>query len=401
MKNFTNELFKQTFHKERDKLYFSPGRVNIIGGHTDYNGGAVLPFCIDFGIYGAVSKRTDNQIHVFSDNIRRKGIISFALDQLEYDENRNYANYISGLFHELHIRKYVVSDGFDLVIAGNLPRGGGLSSSAALLVLVCNIVNDLNNFGLDGVQIALISKAVENLYIGVNCGIMDQFIIANGKKDHAIYLESNTLNYEFIPCNMEDYKFVLVNSNITRRLKKSKYNLRQKETQDILAILKQHVDIEYICDLLPNDYEQYEAYIEEEDLKKRFKHLVNEHDRVKQAKIALSNNDFVGLGMLLTKAHESARDLYEVSSLVLDRLVVLAMDAGSLGSKMIGGGFGGSTLNLVETSKLDGFIDNFTELYIREYNSQPIINVVKVTDGACELKWLSKQIKNRSNNFLF
>lgn len=381
-----NELYKNRFDKNPDKIYFSPGRVNIIGGHTDYNGGAVLPFCINLGIYAAASPRNDNQVNIYSDNLPKKGIISFKLDNLKYHEQRGFANYASGLFNELKVRGHKLKKGFNLAMVGNLPRGGGLSSSAALLLLISNVINDFNNLGLTGTEMALISKNVENNYIGVNCGIMDQFIIANGKTKKAIYLESNTLEYEYIPCEMNSHKFVLVNSNVTRKLTESKYNVRYSETQEVLKILQEHVSIHHICDLKPEDYYKYEKYIHLTYLKRRFKHLVDEHARVKQAANALKSRDFVLLGNLLSLAHESARDLYEISSDKLDDLVLIAMKSGSLGSKMIGGGFGGSTLNLVKTDDLESFMTNFTKMYFEKYKTKPIINTVEVTSGTGEIQ---------------
>ncbi len=378
-------IFNQKFGYEPTKTYYSPGRVNIIGGHTDYNGGHVLPFCISLGIYAAVSYRDDAVVNIYSKNIPDKGIVSFGLDELEYDEKRDFANYASGVFKELIIRKYNINKGFDLALVSNLPTGGGLSSSAAFLVLICKILNDQFNLGLDGTKMALISKTVENQYIGVSCGIMDQFIIANGKANTAIFLNASNLNYEYVPFKTDEYKFVLVNSNITRKLVESKYNVRQRESQEVLEILKQHVDIDNVCDVCPCQYEELAKHIDNPDLKKRFKHLIDENYRVKLSKVALANNDFVKLGSLLNEAHISVRDLYEVSSEVLDELVELATKSGSLGSKMIGGGFGGSTLNIIKADELDKFIETFTKAYMDKYNLQPIINLVEITDGVKQI----------------
>ena len=213
---------------------------------------------------------------------------------------------------------------------------------------------------------------------------MDQFVIANGKKDCAIFLDTQKLEYEYI--NMDnDYAFILVNSNITRKLVDSKYNIRQKETQDILIELKKHVKINNICDLRPEDYDLYQSYLDNIDLKNRFRHLVDENSRVKAAKEAIELGDYNTLGNLLYQAHISARDLYQVSSTVLDDLVEMGMNAGSLGSKMIGGGFGGSTLNLVHRNMTNLFIENFTNIYINKYNKEPIIKVVNIEDGVKRL----------------
>lgn len=385
MKERIINIFKNIYKYNPDKTYFSPGRVNIIGGHTDYNGGFVLPFCIDAGIYAAVSKRNDNIINVYSDNLSYKGVISFTMDNLSYNPKRDFANYISGVLMELSVRKFKLTGGYDIAILGNLPRGGGLSSSAALSILVTKIFSDYNKLDLDGTRMALITKTVENMYIGVSCGIMDQFIIANGKKHNAIYLNANTLDYCYVPINTSDYKMVLINSNQTRKLTESKYNVRQAETQKALKILKEFVSINYLCDLTPKEYEINKIHIKDQILKKRVEHVVYENDRVKQAKIALERNNFKELGLLLNKAHESARDLYEISSSVLDDLVNLAIESGSLGSKMIGGGFGGSTLNIVKSDNLQSFLKTFTMKYKENYKKEPIIHVFEPTNGVSEI----------------
>lgn len=385
MKEQIINIFKSIFHYEPDKTYFSPGRVNIIGGHTDYNGGTVLPFCIDAGIYAAVSMRDDNKVNVYSDNLAYKGVKSFSLENLSYDKQRDFANYVSGVLLELKVRKFDITRGYDICMVGNLPRGGGLSSSAALLILITKIVNDYNNLNINGVRMALITKTVENMYIGVSCGIMDQFIIANGKKNKAIFLNANSLDYRYVPVDTTDYKLLLVNSNQTRKLTESKYNVRQKETQDALKILKKHVSIQHLCDLSIEDYEENKIYLRDPVLRKRVEHVVYENERVKLAKVALENNNFEELGKLLNSAHVSARDLYEISSDILDDLVELALESGSIGSKMIGGGFGGSTLNIIRTKELDKFLKTFRNKYRAKYNKEAVINLFEPTDGVSEI----------------
>ena len=381
MENSVKILFKKIYNLDYQEIYFSPGRVNIIGGHTDYNGGNVLPFCIDMGIYAAVSIRSDSNVYVYSENIKNKGIISFDLTNLDYDFKRDFANYISGAFKVLIDLGLKLDKGINLALISNLPTGGGLSSSAALLVLILTILNNNFNLNLSKTDLALLAKKVENDYIGVNCGIMDQFIIANGKKNHALYLNTVNLEYEEIKVSLDDYQFVLVNSNITRKLTESKYNERQIESQKLLHLLQEHISINNVCDCSINDFEKLVGYIQDKTLRKRFEHLVFENHRVYQAKEALKNNDFNALGRLLDKAHDSIKNLYEVSSDVLDELVILAKEAGSLGSKMIGGGFGGSTLNIVKTVDLKDFQTEFAKLYRIKYKKEPVMQVVRIMDG--------------------
>ncbi len=385
MNNSIKDIFNKHFNYLPDKSYFSPGRVNIIGGHTDYNGGAVLPFCINLGIYGAITFRNDSMINVYSHNFSRLGGISFDLEKMDQAKDLGFVDYVVGTILIYKENGYLINKGFDLAIHGNLPKGGGLSSSAAFLVLIGNMFNDYFKFNLSGAEIAKLARSVENDYIGVKCGIMDQFIIANGLKDHALYLETDSLNYEHVPLILDDYKFILVNSRTTRKLVESNYNTRQKESLDVLNTLKKHVDINHICELKPNDYYKYEKYISEIELKNRFKHLVDEHHRVVLSKAALINKDYITLGKLLTEAHYSAKDLYKVSSDTLDNLVEMGLSSGSIGSKMIGGGFGGSTLNLVKASHLDSFLNVFTENYKKAYHQEPIINIVFPMDKAGEL----------------
>lgn len=385
MKEKIITIFEKVYQYTPEKTYFSPGRVNIIGGHTDYNGGHVLPFCINLGLYAAVSLRDDQTVNVYSDNLPNKGIISFSLENLSYDPKRDFANYVSGVFMELIVRKFDIKHGFDIVLYGNLPRGGGLSSSAALLVLITKIISDYNHFDLDGVRMALITKTVENMYIGVSSGIMDQFIIANGKSQKAIYLNANTLDYRYVPVQTDDYKLVLINSNTTRKLTESNYNTRQTETQHALQKIQKVVPINHLCDLSIDQFEQLKILLQDETLVKRVKHVVYENIRVLKAKNALEKNDFLALGKLLVEAHESARDLYEITTERLDKMVEKALELGSLGSKMIGGGFGGSTLNIIKATELDTFLKAYTEFFVQLTNSDPVITIVEPTDGVKQL----------------
>jgi len=374
-------IFNDKFGSFPEATYFSPGRVNIIGEHTDYNGGQVLPFCINLGISGAVRFRADNIVNIYSVNFPKLDTISFNIDRLDYDVSLEFANYAAGMILELGKRGFLINQGFNLVVASDLPVGGGLSSSAAFLVLVGKILIDKFSLPIDNIELAKIARAVENNHIGVMCGIMDQFVIANGVAGSAMRLHTDTLAYEFIPIKSEDFIFVLVNSNTTRKLTESKYNERQAETRQLLGILQKHVPIDNICDLSPADYRSYERYVSDLTLKRRFLHLVNENHRVGSASFAIMENDISSLGGLLNESHESLRDLYQVSSPLLDRLVVLAREAGSLGSRMIGGGFGGSTLNVVAKKSLHRFINSFTELYRKEFNADPIINLIEIVDG--------------------
>ncbi len=374
-------IFYEKFGREADSFYFSPGRVNIIGEHTDYNGGQVLPFCINLGIYAAVRFREDTNVLIYSDNFSNLGIIEFSLDNLDFRIERDFANYACGILREFGKRGFSIKSGFELAIYSDLPVGGGLSSSAAFLDLIGKIVIDRFGFDLSNTDLAWMSKTTENEYIGVSCGIMDQFIIANGKKGNAIRLHTDTMDYEYVPIPETDFQFILINSNVTRKLTESKYNERQRETQAILRELQKHVPINNICDLAPEDYKIYERYLFGMNLKRRLLHLLNENHRVTETIFAIAENDYTSLGQLINESHESLKNLYQVSSEKLDELVDLGRKAGSLGSRMIGGGFGGSTLNVVLRQDIETFIQRFTEMYQKEYNQDPIIYLVEATDG--------------------
>lgn len=385
MLNHIKKLYKDVFDKENDKAFFSPGRVNIIGGHTDYNGGYVLPFCIDTGIYSAIGRNKENAINIYSENFASQGVINISLKKINFEKKDLYSDYVLGVIKELNNNGYKIEYGLNICLASNLPVGGGLSSSAALCVLLFKVFSDEFGFGLDKVRIATLARKVENEFIGVNCGIMDQFVVANGILNHALYLNTQDLSYEQVPLYLDDYSLILVNSNITRKLTESKYNIRQLETKTILKELQKHFKINYLCDVTTKSYPEYANKITDETLRKRFWHLVTENERVMQAKNALIDKDYPTLGKLLTEAHASIRDNYEVSSEVLDDLVEMAIKSGSLGSKMIGGGFGGSTLNLVKTNKLDNFIEKFSELYQEKYYKQFIYHQIFAKDGVKQI----------------
>ncbi|HQN74614.1 MAG TPA: galactokinase [Bacillota bacterium] len=375
------QLFLEKFGYEAQDTYFAPGRVNIIGEHTDYNGGLVLPFCIDKGIYAAIKTRQDKLINIFSENFSIQGMIQIDLDLLPKALLNNYGDYLVGVIKVLLKHNYDLNQGLDIAISSTLHVGGGLSSSAALTVLLLKIFSDKLKLNLAQLEIVKLAKSVENNYLGVKCGIMDQFVIVFSKRDKALYLNTKTLDFELIPLNLKEYSFVLINSDTSRKLADSKYNQRQTETLQALKILQNFYDIEDLSEIALDFLDEALGKITDVVLKKRVRHVVTENERVRKVKDLLLNNHLREVGDILTEAHYSLKDDYEVSSPLIDDLVEIALKSGASGSRMIGGGFGGSTLNLVLNANLEGFIKEFQTIYQKRYEKPFIYSVVYAKDG--------------------
>lgn len=374
-------LFLENFGYEAQDTYFAPGRVNIIGEHTDYNGGLVMPFCIDKGIYAAIKTRQDKLINIFSENFSIQGMIQVDSAELPETMLNNYGDYLVGVIKVLFKHNYDLHQGLDIAISSTLPVGGGLSSSAALTVLLLKVFSDKLKLNLAQLEIVKLAKAVENNYLGVKCGIMDQFVIVFSKRDKALFLNTKTLDFELIPLNLKEYSFVLINSDTSRKLADSKYNQRQTETLQALKILQNFYDIEDLSEITPDFLDEALGKINDDVLKKRVRHVVTENERVRKVKDALLKNHLHELGDILTEAHYSLKDDYEVSSPLIDDLVEIALKSGASGSRMIGGGFGGSTLNLVLNANLEGFIKEFQTIYQKRYEKPFIYSVVYAKDG--------------------
>jgi galactokinase len=381
MINHIKTVFKDKFMVKPSKVYFAPGRVNIIGGHTDYNGGNVLPFCIDKGLFAAVSNTDDLKIRIFSENFNLEGIISVDLTATKYEKKDRYSDYLLGIIKELQVFNLHLDHGLNITLSSNLPVGGGLSSSAALCMLLLEIINDEFDFGLERLERVKLAKKVENDFIGVNCGIMDQFVIGYGKKDKAVFLNAKTLDFEYVDLLLDDYSFILINSQLSRTLKGSKYNDRQKETNEALKILQKTFNLDYLCDLELKDLDKALTLLGDNILRKRVKHVITESNRVVKAKHALNDHDYESLGKLLTEAHYSAKDDYEISAPTLDKMVDLALENKALGAKMIGGGFGGSILVLVSDDEIDDFIENYQKSFVKEFGKKFIYNIVNAGTG--------------------
>lgn len=369
------------------RTYFAPGRVNLIGEHTDYNGGHVFPCALTLGTYGLARKREDRTLRFYSVNFEKLGVVETSLDDLVPHKEASWTNYPKGVMWAFEKRGYRLDHGLDILIWGNIPNGSGLSSSASLEVLTGVILKDI--FGFDQVSmvdIALIGQDAENNFNGCNCGIMDQFASAMGKKDHAIFLDTNTLNYEYAPVVLEDAKIVITNSKVKHSLVDSAYNDRRNESETALRELQTEVEIQTLGDLTEEEFEMHKNAIQDPIRQKRAKHAVYENQRTIRAVEALKNNDVELFGKLMNASHQSLRDDYEVSCEEIDILVDLAqVMPGVLGSRITGGGFGGCTVSIVKNDTVDRFVEEIGKAYQEKVGHEAEFYVVEIGDGAGRL----------------
>ena len=365
MKNQMIEKFQEIFGSDGDiKVYFAPGRVNLIGEHTDYNGGHVFPCALTMGTYAAVRNRTDNKLCFYSANFEKLGVIESSLDDLTWSKEADWTNYPKGVMWAFKEKGYNFDTGFDMYYFGNIPNGSGLSSSASVEVLTALVLKDTFDFDVDFIEISLISQFAENKFNKVNCGIMDQFAIAMGKEGHAIFLDTATLSYEYAPVKLDNAKIVISCSNKKRGLGDSKYNERRAECEDALAELQKVIDIQSLGDLTEEAFERYKSAIKSDVRRKRAKHAVYENQRTIKAVKALKDGNIEEFGKLMIASDTSLREDYEVTGKELDTLVAAALkQPGVIGSRMTGAGFGGCTVSIVKTDA----IDNFIEKVGREY----------------------------------
>lgn len=377
------EVFGDT---EGTEVYFAPGRVNMIGEHTDYNGGHVFPCALTIGTYGVARKRQDRKLRFYSMNFERIGVIESSLDNLSPDPWADWTNYPKGVMWAFGEKGMEVPSGLDMLLCGNIPNGSGLSSSASVEVLTGFILRDMFGFDVSNQNLALIGQYSENHFNGVNCGIMDQFAIAMGKKEHAIFLDTATLSYEYAPIRLDDAKIVIACSNKKRGLGDSKYNERRSECEQALAELQQVCSIGSLGELTEEEFEKYQGNIGSEVRRKRARHAVYENRRTIQAVQALKDNDIAAFGQLMNASHVSLRDDYEVTGVELDTLVEEAWKVeGVIGSRMTGAGFGGCTVSIVKNGSIDDFIARVGAAYQARIGYAADFYVVEIGDGPCKL----------------
>jgi galactokinase len=382
MKEALIKEFRNHFNREPEHLFFCPGRVNLIGEHIDYNGGKVMPCAISLGSWLAVAKNTSKQLHFKS--IGFPETASLHLQQEYSKTGKEWFNYPLGVIDHFTREGHAIS-GLDMVFAGNLPIGSGLSSSASVEVLMGYALNQLFDCGISNKDIAILSKKVENEFIGVNCGIMDQFAVAMGKKGYAMLLDCDTIEHEYLPLELDNYVLAIVNTNKPRKLAESKYNERFMECGKALTALKQQLDVTHLCEVTPEQFIAHRQLIGDPVLEKRALHVIMENDRVKQAAAALKSGDLTKFGKLMYASHESLQELYEVSGKELDTIVEFCKTYSECaGARMTGAGFGGCAIALVKEKCFDDFSQKIGKYYEEHIGYAPGVFSSEIGDGVKE-----------------
>ena len=380
-----NELksaYEAAYQKSATDIFFSPGRVNLIGEHTDYNGGFVFPCALSFGTYLLISPNSEQKINFRSLNM--EAVYSLELTQLTSPlPDKAWANYPLGVFAQFIKRGVVITQGYDILFWGNVPAGAGLSSSAAMEVVTAYAFNELLGIGYDRTELAKIGRAAEHEFAGVMCGIMDQFASAQGKKDHAIYLNCDTLEFDLVPVKLEGIKVVVSNTHSPHHLDSGAYNDRVRQCQLAVQQISAVRPIKNLAELSQADFNQVEHAITDEVAHRRARHVVGEVQRTKDAVEALQHGDIATFGTLMTQSHISLRDDYEVTGLQLDSLAEAAWKVdGVLGSRMTGGGFGGCTVSLVRDEAIPTFIEQVGAEYTKKTGLKADFYIAEIGDGA-------------------
>ena len=384
MKDRLYEGFRKYYGDTKGaELFFSPGRVNLIGEHTDYNGGHVFPCALTMGTYALVRKRDDNKMNFVSLNFNNAEVTTVELPELSYKKKNGWANYLIGVVWAFLGKGYKIDKGFDLAMLGNIPSGAGLSSSASIEVLMGTALKYMYDIDIDMVEVAKIGQTSENQFNGMNCGIMDQFAVAMGKKDNAIFLDTADLSYEYAPVKLKDAKVLITNSHVKHSLVDSAYNDRRNESTAALKALQTKLNISGLGDLTEEEFEENQYLITDEVQKKRAKHAVYENQRTIKAVNALKNNDIETFGKLMNASHISLRDDYEVSCPEVDKLVEIAWNIpGVIGSRITGGGFGGCTVSIVKNDAIENFRKEVISKYKEATGIDAEIYEAEIGDGA-------------------
>ncbi len=384
------QVFSDKFGPAKTRAYFSPGRVNLIGEHTDYNGGHVFPCAISLGTYALVTDRSDMETQVFSLNMSDKGIKEFTMDatQLRKTEDLDWAAYLAGVVAVMAEAGYKAQHGFDIVIYGTLPNGAGLSSSASLEVLMAVIMNEAFGFNLDMVDLVKLSQRAENQFVGVNCGIMDQFAVGMGRKDCAILLDCNTLAYRYSHIALDGASIVITNTNKKHSLASSAYNVRRAQCEHALNELREvRPELKSLGELTKDEFDLIAGHITDHVERQRARHAVYENQRTLAAVAALEQNDVAEFGRLMNESHVSLRDDYDVTGVELDTLAELAWSLdGVIGSRMTGAGFGGSTVSIVRNEAIPEFQQCIGKAYTDKIGYAPSFYVANIADGTHRLK---------------
>jgi galactokinase len=388
MKNNLHKEYKRIFNKEANNAYFSPGRVNLIGEHIDYNGGLVMPCAITFGTYVLTSANTDNVLRFRSLNFDDK--LDIPLQEGYKKTGESWFNYPLGII-EYFLKQGHQLQGLDLLYYGDIPISSGLSSSASIEIVTAYALNDMFDCGYSKLGMVKLSKEVENVFIGVNCGIMDQFAVAFGEKDKALMLNCDTLEYKAVDSNLGEYVLAIINTNKPRKLAESKYNERVSECHTALKALQQELDIQNLCDIDSDTFKNHQYLITDEVILKRATHVIEENDRVKLAATALETGDLGEFGRLMFDSHNSLKNLYEVSGKELDAVVEYSKtNLDVAGARMTGAGFGGCAIALVRGAAFDAFSREVAKYYTSKIGYAPSVYSSLIGDGVGELKEMAK-----------
>jgi len=379
------EKFRKKYNNApgTERVFFSPGRVNLIGEHTDYNGGYVFPCSLSYGTYLVIQKNDEEHINFISENFTYA--TSIPLEKLGEKQESEWVNYPLGVIEQL-MKKGLSPVGMDLYFSGNIPNGAGLSSSASVELVTAFALNELYKLGLDVIELVKLSQKAENEFVGVNCGIMDQFAVGMGKAEHALFLNCETLEYEHIPAKLKDYKLVISNTNKRRGLADSKYNERRSECDTAVKNLSTVKPIKYLSDLSLDEFTKIAESVKEPVVRRRAHHVISENARVLEATSALRNGDLEKFGELMNESHNSLRDDYEVTGKELDAMVENARrQKGVLGSRMTGAGFGGCTVSLVHKDEIENFRENVGKGYRNDTGLTADFYIAEIGEGTVEL----------------
>jgi len=381
------DIFREKYgDTDRVRVFFTPGRINLIGEHTDYNGGYVLPCALEMGTYCAIRPRADNKMLMFSSNFPETGIIEWTPDELANRKEAGWSNYPAGVVWALSQQGIKPDSGFEALFLGDIPNQSGLSSSASIEVLTGYALNSVYRFEIPLVDLALIGQKAENIFVGMGCGIMDQFSAAMSKENHAIFLNTADLSYEYVPVELGDHCIVIMNTCKQRHLTDSKYNERLAECRRALSWLQFELDIDYLCDLDVERFEEYKYLIEDETEQKRAKHVIYENARTIKAKTMLEEGNLEEMGKLLNQSHISLQQDYEVTGVELDTLTAAAWEQdGVLGARMTGAGFGGCAICIAEKDRADEITKRVGEIYAEKIGYDAEFYISGVGGGAAEL----------------
>ncbi|GKW47031.1 galactokinase [Planococcus sp. NCCP-2050] len=378
-----NEVFETA---DPPRFFFAPGRINLIGEHTDYNGGHVFPAAISFGTYAAAKKRSDQKLRFYSLNFPEEGVIECELSDLSHNPDHSWANFPKGMIHLFSENGFPLPCGMDVLFSGNIPNGAGLSSSASIEMATGVVLEGLFDFAIDRLKMIQLGQKVENDYIGVNSGIMDQFAIGKGKKDFAMLLDCQTLDFRYAPVDLGEHEIVIINSNKQRTLAGSKYNERRAECEQALADIRTEVSVTSLGELTSEQFEKVKHLIQDETNVKRAKHAVYENERTLLALEELERGNLQKFGKLMNESHISLRDDYEVTGAELDAIAETAWHfPGVIGARMTGAGFGGCAIAIVHQAQVENFKEQLTQKYTEAFGYAPSFYEAKISDGAKEL----------------